>query len=53
MNVTIKMPPEMKKSLEKLAESEFSSVSGIRKKAAEKYLLGQGIDWRDKKKSKK
>ena len=53
MNVTIKMPPEMKKALEKLAEKEFSSVSGILKKAAEKYLIDQGIDWREKQKAKK
>jgi predicted transcriptional regulator len=52
VNVTIKMPPEMKKALEKLAEKEFSSVSGILKKAAEKYLLEQGIDWRENKKTK-
>jgi predicted transcriptional regulator len=52
VNVTIKMPPEMKKALQKLAEKEFSSVSGILKKAAEKYLLEQGINWRDKKKLK-
>ena len=47
MNVTVKMPPEMKKALEKLAEKEFSSVSGIIKKSAEKYLLKNGIDWRN------
>ena len=46
MNVTVKMPPQMKKALEKLADEEFSSVSGILKKAAEKYLQEQGIDWR-------
>ena len=46
MTVTVKMPPEMKKALEKLAEKEFSSVSGILKKAAEKYLLEHGMDWR-------
>ena len=48
MNVTVKMPPQMKKALEKLAEKEFSSVSGILKKAAEKYLKEQGIDWKQK-----
>jgi predicted transcriptional regulator len=53
VNVTIKMPPEMKKALESLAEKEFSSVSGILKKAAENYLLEQGIDWREKDKPKK
>jgi predicted transcriptional regulator len=52
VNVTIKMPPEMKKALEELAEKEFSSVSGVLKKAAEKHLREQGIDWREKKKSK-
>jgi hypothetical protein len=31
---------------------KFSSVSGILKKAAEKYLLEQGIDWREEKKEK-
>ena len=36
----------MKKALEQLAEREFSSVSGILKKAAEKYLLEHDIDWR-------
>jgi len=46
VNVTIKMPPNMKKALEALAEKEFSSVSGILKKAAEKYLVENGIDWR-------
>ena len=46
MNVTVKMPPDMKKALEKLAGKEFSSVSGILKKSAEKYLLENGIDWR-------
>ena len=49
MNVTVKMPPEMKKALEKLAEQEFSSVSGILKKAAEKYLQEHGVDWREEK----
>ncbi len=46
VNVTVKMPPNMKKALEKLAEKEFSSVSGILKKSAEKYLLENEIDWR-------
>jgi len=46
VNVSIKMPPEMKDALEKLAEKEFSSVSGLLKKAAEKLLQEHGIDWR-------
>ena len=52
MNVTIKMPPSMKKALEKLAEKEFSSVSGMLKKAAEKYLLEHEIDWRQEENQK-
>jgi metal-responsive CopG/Arc/MetJ family transcriptional regulator len=47
MNVTVKMPSSMKKALEKVAKEEFSSVSGIIKKASEKYLLEHGIDWRE------
>ncbi len=45
-----------KKTLEKLAEKEFSSVSGILKKAAEKYLIDNEIEGRsldEKKKPKK
>jgi len=46
VNVSIKMPSEMKKALEKLAEKEFSTVSGLLKKAGEKLLQEHGIDWR-------
>ena len=53
MNVTVKMAPEMKAALEKLAEKEFTTVSGLLKKAAEKLLLEQGIDWRQEKPEKK
>ena len=53
VNVTVKMPPNMKKALEKLAQKEFSSVSGILKKATERYLLEHGIDWRKEKTTKK
>jgi metal-responsive CopG/Arc/MetJ family transcriptional regulator len=53
VNVTVKMPPSMKKALEKIAEKEFSSVSGIIKKACEKYLLEQGINWRNEQESQK
>jgi len=44
--VTVKMPTKMKKALIRLAETEFSSVSGILKKSAELYLKENGIDWR-------
>jgi len=33
-------------------KKEFCSILGILKKAAEKYLLEQGINWREKKKEK-
>ena len=46
-NVTVKMPSELKKALVRLAEREFSSVSGILKKSAELYLKENGIDWRE------
>ena len=49
MHVSIKMAPAMKEALEKLAEKEFSSVSGILKKAAEQYLQEHGIDWKNQK----
>jgi len=47
VSVTVKMPEAMQAALEKLAEREFSSVSGILKKAAEKFLLDNGIIWRE------
>jgi len=50
VNISVKMPPEMKKSLEKLAEKEFSTVSGILKKAAQRYLEEHNIDWRKEEK---
>ncbi len=45
--ISIKVDPKMKKALLTLAAKEFSSVSGILKKAAEKYMLEHGIDWRE------
>jgi hypothetical protein len=42
----VKMPSKMKKALIRLAEQEFSGVSGILKKAAEIYLKENGFDWR-------
>ena len=47
--ISVKMDPKMKKALEKFAEKEFSPVSAIVKKAIEKYLLEQGIDWKKEK----
>jgi predicted transcriptional regulator len=53
--LSINIDPKMKKALEKLAEKEFSPVSAIVKKAIDKYLNEQGIEWRKEsgKKSKK
>ena len=51
--LSIKVDPKMKKALEELAEKEFSSVSAIVKKAVDKHLQEQGIDWRTKKEPKK
>jgi hypothetical protein len=45
--ISIKVDPRMKKALEVRAKLEFSSVSGILKKAAEKYLLEHNINWRE------
>jgi hypothetical protein len=47
--ISLKVDPRMKKALEKLAEREFSSISGILKKAAERYLKENDIDWRKEK----
>ncbi len=44
--ISIKVDPRMKKALEKLAEKEFTSVSGLLKKGAEKVLQEHDIDWR-------
>ncbi len=53
--VSIKIDPKMKKALEKQAEKEFSPLSTIVKKAIDKYLQEQGVNWREEpeKKSKK
>ena len=53
VNVTVKMPPEMKQALEMLAKKEFTSVSGILKKATEKYLKENGNDWKEPEKPSK
>lgn len=51
--MSIKLDPKMKEALEELAEKEFSPVSTVVKKAIDKHLQEKGINWRDKKKSKK
>jgi predicted transcriptional regulator len=51
--LSIKIDPKMKKALEKLAEKEFSPVSTIVKKAIDRHLQENGIDWRKEKVPKK
>ena len=51
--LSIKIDPRMKKALEELAEKEFAPVTTIVKKALDKYLQEQGIDWRQEKPEKK
>ena len=46
-SVTTKMPAKMKAALEELADREFTSTSGLIKKAVEKLLLEHGVDWRE------
>jgi predicted transcriptional regulator len=50
--LSIKIDPRMKKGLEELAEKEFAPVTTIVKKALDKYLQEQGIDWRGESKKK-
>ena len=45
--INIKIPPEMKAALKKLAEQQFTSMSSVIKQAIEKHLHEQGIDWRE------
>ncbi len=55
MPTSIKLDPEMKQALEKLAKEKFISVSSLIKQAIAKYFEQEGIDWRQdtKKKQKK
>jgi Arc/MetJ-type ribon-helix-helix transcriptional regulator len=44
--VNIKLPPEMKSAIQKLADKQFTSMSAVIKQAVEKHLQDHGIDWR-------
>ena len=46
MPTSIKLDPEMKEALEKLAKEQFVPVSSLIKQAIAKYLEAQGLDWR-------
>jgi len=47
--INIRVDPRMKQAIEKVAKKEFSSVSGIIKKAVQEYMEKQGIDWEKEK----
>ena len=48
MLITLKIDPRMKQALEKVAKKEFSTVSGILKKAAQEYMeKTHGIYWEE------
>ena len=48
MLITLKIDPRMKQALEKVAKKEFSTVSGIIKKAAQEYMKKtHGVDWEE------
>ena len=53
--LSIKIDPRMKKAIEEVAEKEFAPVTTIVKKALDKYLQENGVDWRGEaqKRSKK
>ena len=45
--ISLKIDPRMKQAIEKMARQEFSSLSGIIKKACQEYLQRNGINWED------
>ena len=51
--INIKIDPRMKAAIQRLAEKQFMSMSGLIKQAIEKYLEDRGIDWREDAKVKK
>ncbi|MGE5839721.1 MAG: hypothetical protein ACM34H_07280 [Deltaproteobacteria bacterium] len=50
--VAVKMDEKMIAALSKQAKKEFASVSGVVKKAVDRYLKEQGIDWEQEKPEK-
>jgi metal-responsive CopG/Arc/MetJ family transcriptional regulator len=51
--VAVKMDEKMVSALSKQAKKEFTSVSSIVKKAVDKYLKEQGVNWEQEKPEKK
>jgi len=51
--VAVKMDEKMVSALSKQAKREFASISGIVKKAVDRYLKEQGVDWEQEKPEKR
>jgi len=44
--VNIRMPDDMKRALEKMAESEFRSINSVILQYLDEQLKSKGINWR-------
>ena len=49
MPTSVKLDPEMKQALEKLAKDRFVPVTSLIKQAIAKFLENEGIDWKNEK----
>jgi predicted transcriptional regulator len=52
MPTSVKLDPEMKRALEKLARERFVPLTSLIKQAIAKYLEEEGIDWREESEKK-
>jgi hypothetical protein len=50
--INIRMPKEMKKALDKIAEDEFRSSNSVVLQFLDEKLKSKGIDWRKEKDEK-
>ncbi len=48
IQINIKLEPQMKEAIRKLADKQFISMSAVIKQAIEKHLQDHGIIWREK-----
>ena len=48
MAVNIRMPKEMKKALDRIAESEFRSLNSVILQFLDEHLKAKGIQWQPK-----
>ena len=44
--INVKIPDDMKKALEELANKELSPLSVLVRKALDEFLIKRGISWR-------